>query len=129
MAKIVIIEDDRVLNSAYQMILEKEGHTVTTAFEGQEGLDKVKDFKPDIILLDLLMPTMGGISFLEEYDVAKNHPEVKVIVLSNMGDEQLVEKARELGTYKYIVKAHTTPGQLSVMVNHIANSIKEKAKA
>lgn len=128
MAKILIIEDDRVLNSAYQMILEKEGHKVETAFDGQEGLEKADEAKPDIILLDLLMPTMGGITFLEKYDVEKHAAQTKVIVLSNMGDEQLVEKARELGAYKYIVKAHTTPGQLSVMVNHILNQ-KSKTKA
>lgn len=124
MAKILIIEDDRVLNSAYQMILTKEGHDVQTAFDGQEGLTKANEFEPDVILLDLLMPTMGGISFLEEYN-APAHSGTTVIVLSNMGDEQLVEKARELGAFKYIVKAHTTPGQLSVMVNHIINK-KEK---
>jgi DNA-binding response OmpR family regulator len=128
MAKILIIEDDRVLNSAYQMILEKEGHEVETAFDGQEGLDKAAKVKPHIILLDLLMPNMGGITFLEKFDVERHADHTKVIVLSNMGDEQLVEKARELGAYKYIVKAHTTPGQLSVMVNHILNQ-KAKAKA
>jgi DNA-binding response OmpR family regulator len=127
MAKILIIEDDRVLNSAYQMILEKEGHEVETAFDGQEGLKKAESLKPNIILLDLLMPTMGGISFLEKYDVEQHASETKVIVLSNMGDEQLVEKARELGAYKYIVKAHTTPGQLSVMVNHILQKSKAQA--
>jgi DNA-binding response OmpR family regulator len=128
MAKILIIEDDRVLNSAYQMILEKEGHEVETAFDGQEGLEKAAKVNPHIILLDLLMPNMGGITFLEKFDVEQHADQTKVIVLSNMGDEQLVEKARELGAYKYIVKAHTTPGQLSVMVNHILNQ-KAKAKA
>ena len=121
MTKVLIVEDDKVLNSAYHMILEKDGHEVAVAFDGQEALDKAESFKPDIILLDLLMPNVGGISFLQEYDVKEKHPDVKVIVLSNMGDIKLVDEARELGAYKYIVKAHTTPGQLSVMIKRLAN--------
>ncbi len=120
-AKILIIEDDKVLNSAYQLILQREGHEVETVFDGKEGLKKIETFRPEIILLDLLMPTMGGITFLEKYDL-KNESKSKkatVIVLSNMGDERLVEQARELGAYKYIVKAHTTPGQLTLMIKHL----------
>jgi len=129
-AKILFIEADKVLNSAYELILKREGHDVTTAFDGQEGLAKAEGFKPNIILLDLLMPTMGGITFLEHYNEKGKRGKAKVIVLSNMGDERLVERARSLGAYKYIVKAHTTPGQLSLMVNHLINrNIEKKSKA
>lgn len=119
MTKILIVEDDKALNSAYQMILEHEGYDVKTAFDGKEGLELAASFEPHIILLDLLMPTMGGISFLEHYNPSEKHPEVKVIVLSNMGDYQLVDQARNLGAYKYIVKAHTSPGQLARVINHL----------
>lgn len=128
-AKILIIEDDKVLNSAYQLILQREGYEVETVFDGKEGLKKVEAFKPDIILLDLLMPVMGGITFLEKYDIQDDNKNGKatVIVLSNMGDERLVEQARELGAYKYIVKAHTTPGQLTLMIKHLL-ATRTKAK-
>lgn len=119
MAKILVVEDDKVLSSAYQMILEKDGHTVKVVFDGAEAIKQAAVFKPNIILLDLLMPIMGGIDFLAAYETQK-HPKVRVIVLSNMGDEKLVDQARELGAHKYIVKAHTTPGQLSLMINRIA---------
>ena len=122
MAKILVVEDDKVLNSAYQMILEKDGHTVKAVFDGAEALKLAAKFKPDIILLDLLMPLLGGIDFLATYQPLK-HPKVRVIVLSNMGDEKMVDQARDLGAHKYIVKAHTTPGQLSLMVNHISAEI------
>lgn len=117
MATILIVEDDKVLNNAYVMILERDGHHVETVFDGKEALGRVKTLKPDIILLDLLMPNVSGIQFLEQFQPL-SHPETKVIVLSNMGDEKLVDQARELGAHKYIIKAHTTPCQLSLMVTH-----------
>lgn len=116
MAKILIVEDDKVLNSAYVMILERDGHEVVSVFDGKEGLEAVVKFNPDVILLDLLMPNVSGIQFLEKYDT-KTHAQTKVLVLSNMGDEKLVDQARELGADKYIIKAHTTPSQLSLLVN------------
>lgn len=119
MSKILIVEDDKVLNSAYLMILERDNHDVISVFDGAEALDKVNDYQPDIILLDLLMPNVSGIQFLEKYSPSE-HPDTKVIVLSNMGDEKLVEQAKELGAYKYIIKAHTTPSQLSLLVNRTA---------
>lgn len=120
MATILVVEDDKVLNSAYQMILEKDGHTVTTVFDGQEALDAIAAKQPGIILLDLLMPNVDGIQFLEKFNTT-DHTGTKIIVLSNMGDEKLVKKAMELGAYKYIVKAHTTPGQLSLMVRRLSD--------
>lgn len=119
MAKILIIEDDRILSDAYSMILKKNGHDVATAYNGVEGLKVAESHKPEIILLDLLMPEMDGLEFLENYDVTAKHPGVSVVILSNMGDERKVERAMELGAYKYIVKAHTKPDELSMIVNHL----------
>lgn len=121
MANILIIEDDQALNAAYQMILKKEGHKVQAVFNGQEALDTLQDFAADVILLDLLMPVMGGLDFLKAYDAHNKHPKVKIIILSNVGDEKDAEKGLALGAYKYIVKAHASPRELSVLVNHLIN--------
>lgn len=126
MAKILIVEDDLALNQAYELILKKEGHEVETAFDGQEGLEKAEKFKPLVILLDLLMPVKGGLDFLREYDVLKKHKDTFVVILSNLGDEAAVEEGMELGAYKYVVKAHASPAQLSVLVNHLINKNIEK---
>lgn len=126
MANILIVEDDKVLNQAYKLILEKEGHHVSVAFNGSEALEQAAANSPDIILLDLLMPTMGGLDFLKAYDPAKKHPDVKVVILSNIGNEKEAEKGMELGAYKYIVKAHASPNDLSVLVNHLINRNLEK---
>jgi len=126
MAKILIVEDDKVLNQAYELILKKEGHEVRTAFDGKEALAIVHDFEPLVILLDLLMPVMGGLDFLREYDVIAKHPDAFVVILSNLGDEDAVQEGMDLGAYKYVVKAHASPAQLSVLVNHLINKNIEK---
>lgn len=126
MAKVLVIEDDVVLNNAYKLILEREGHKVATAFNGQEGLDLANANEPNIVLLDLLMPVKGGLDFLKEYDVPGKHPKVKVVILSNLGDEKEAEKGLKLGAYKYIVKAHASPQELSVLVNHLINKNLDK---
>src|SRR5882724_6343743 len=120
-AKILIIEDDLVLCRAYTRILKKEGHDVKAAYNGHEGLEKAEAFKPAIILLDLLMPIMDGIQFLEAYKLGNKHKEVKVVILSNLGDDEKVKTALGLGAYKYIVKAHASPAQLAHLVNHLIN--------
>lgn len=121
MAKILIIEDDKLLSDAYKLILEKHGHNVATAYNGREGLEKAVTHKPKIILLDLLMPEMDGIEFLENYNADGKRKDVAIVVLSNLGDEKKVEKAMELGAYKYIVKAHARPDELSLIVNHLVD--------
>ncbi len=118
MANILVVEDDPTLNDAYSLILKKAGHKVTSVYNGQGALDVVKDVKPKIILLDLLMPKLSGIQFLEIFDV-KSKPKTTVIILSNIGDDNEVEKAMQLGAYKYIVKAHASPDELSTLVNHL----------
>lgn len=118
MADILIIEDDQTLSSAYKLILEHAGYSVNVADNGQAGLSLASQDTPKIILLDLLMPVLDGIGFLREFKPT-DKKEPKVVILSNMGDEKLVEEARSLGAHKYIVKAHTSPNQLTKLVNTI----------
>ncbi len=118
MAKILVVEDDSILSKAYKLILKNKGHDVLLAGNGREALKLADKEKPEIILLDLLMPILDGIGFLEKYQ--PDQPDkAKVIVLSNLGDEKKVNRAMELGAYKYIVKAHATPMQLSLLVGRI----------
>ncbi len=119
MAKILIVEDDQILNNAYRLTLERDGHVIVSASNGKKALAAAKLEEPDIILLDILMPEMNGIEFLEHYDLLNKHPDVKVVVLSNLGEGGEVQQAMALGAYKYIVKAHESPGELSNLVNHL----------
>lgn len=123
MTNILIVEDDKTLSDAYRLILLKEKHTVRTAANGKQALEQLIDFKPDIILLDLLMPEMDGIEFLKNYDLTKHGKDTKVVILSNVEDDKKVKDALGLGASRYIVKAHATPDELARLVNHMMQKI------
>jgi DNA-binding NtrC family response regulator len=115
MADILIVEDDKDLNAAYKIILENEKYKVRTAFNGQEALKILKTYSPDLILLDLLMPIMGGLELLEKYNL-KDHPKVKVLIFTNMENSPEVTKAYNLGATRCIIKSWTAPQNLSKVV-------------
>lgn len=116
MSDILIVEDDKDLNAAYKVILESEKHKVKCAFNGQEALEILKDYAPDLILLDLLMPIMGGLELLEKYEL-KEHSKVKVLIFTNMENSPEVTKAYNLGATRCIIKSWTAPQNLSKVVN------------
>lgn len=122
MTKVLIVEDNETLNEAYKLILEKDGHEVITAFNGEEGLARLKDFKPNLILLDMLMPKMDGLDFLRNFDSTK-FPGTTIIILSNLNEDEQVEEARKLGAHRYILKANTSPRELAARVNHIVGRL------
>ncbi|MCL4357310.1 response regulator [Patescibacteria group bacterium] len=116
MADILVVEDDKDLNAAYKVILQSDKHRVKTAFNGQEAFELLKGYTPDLILLDLLMPIMGGLELLEKYDL-KSHPKVKVLIFTNMENSPEVTRAYNLGATRCIIKSWTAPQNLSKVVN------------
>ena len=116
MANILIVEDDKDLNAAYKVILESAKFKVKTAFNGVEALELLKTYTPDLILLDLLMPIMGGLELLEQYSL-KRHPKVKVLIFTNMENSPEVTKAYNLGATRCIIKSWTAPQNLTKVVN------------
>lgn len=116
MAKIFIVEDDQDLNAAYKLILTKEGHEVETAFNGDEALQKVDSFSPQLILLDLLMPVKSGVEFLQEYDVVHKHKDTKVLIFTNLEHASDIHEAFKLGADQCIIKAWTAPQGLVKIV-------------
>jgi two-component system response regulator VicR len=123
-ANIFVIEDDQDLNFAYKMILAKEKHTVDSAFNGDEALEKLKekDSEPDLILLDLLMPVKSGVEFLQEYDVVHNHKNVKVLIFTNLEHASDIHEAFRLGADQCVIKAWTAPQGLLKVVNDVLAS-------
>lgn len=119
MANIFIVEDDQDLNYAYRLILEKEGHIVDTAYNGDEALEKLQTFQPNLILLDLLMPVKSGVEFLQEYDVVHNHPSVKVLIFTNLEHASEIHEAFRLGADQCVIKAWTAPQGLIKVVSDI----------
>jgi DNA-binding response OmpR family regulator len=117
--KILIVEDERNLNEAYQMILENQGYEIFAAYDGTEALEMTKDFEPDLILLDLRMPTMGGVEFLKKYNLKKDHPKVKVVIFSNLDTQKEIDEAYKLGAEKYMLKAWASPKELVQLVKSL----------
>jgi DNA-binding response OmpR family regulator len=115
MSKILLVEDDIDLNNAYTMILKQDKYVVRSAFNGEEALDALKTFEPDLILLDLIMPVKSGIEFLKEYLVTKKDPP-KILVITNLENSSEITEALSIGGYKCVVKSHTTPQGLKKIV-------------
>jgi DNA-binding response OmpR family regulator len=124
-AKIFVVEDDQDLNFAYKVILNKEGHEVESAFNGDEAIKKLLKFEPDLILLDLLMPVKSGVEFLRDYDVVRNHPSVKVLIFTNLEHASEIHEAFRLGADQCVIKAWTAPQGLITVVNDILNQRKK----
>lgn len=111
-AKILIVEDDTDLNSAYNMILSSAGYDVSSAYNGEEALAQIEaSGDPHIMFLDLRMPVMDGIEFLKKYD-APAHKDTTIIVFSNYDAQKEVDQAYELGAHRYVLKARAAPKEL-----------------
>lgn len=121
MTKIAIIEDDPVISQMYRMKFEADGFDVQMASNGKSGIDLVKEFLPDMILLDLQMPEMGGAEALEIMRKNSWGKNIPVIILTNMGEEESPKSLKSLGIHSYIVKANLTPRQVVQQVKEALN--------
>ncbi|MBC7764356.1 response regulator transcription factor [Microbacteriaceae bacterium] len=121
MTKIAIIEDDQVINQMYRMKFEAAGFDVATASDGETGIEMAAKFTPDIILLDLQMPHMGGAEALEHIRKSEWGNDTPVIILTNLGEEEAPKSLRQLGIHSYIVKAELTPSQVVERVKDALN--------
>jgi DNA-binding response OmpR family regulator len=109
---VTIIEDDDFLRSLAVTKLQKEGMHVTTASNGEEGLTVIESEKPEIIILDLMLPTMSGFEVLEQMQKKGLLKTMKVVVFSNLGDDEDITKCMDLGATDYLVKANFTLDEL-----------------
>lgn len=112
---ILIVEDESVLNEAYQITLAQAGYDIISAFDGKEALELTDQVSPDIILLDLRMPVLDGIGFLKEFD-NERYPNTKIIVFSNYDMQKEIDEAYKLGADRYILKAWASPKELIKIV-------------
>lgn len=110
--KILIVEDDNFVAEVYSTKLLEMGHEVQIAQNGEEGLMKLKQDKPDLILLDILMPIMGGIEMLEELKKKEEWKNIPIILLTNVGERESIQKVRSLGVQDYLIKSHFTPAEV-----------------
>lgn len=114
--KIAIIEDDQAISQMYRIKFEAEGYTVETAENGALGLELIEHMKPDIVLLDLMMPVMSGEEMLAKLRATAWGKDIKVIILTNRGEQEIPPEVKQLGVTSLILKADMTPRQVAELV-------------
>lgn len=110
--RVLLVEDDSFLRDLISQKMKKEGFTVIEAVDGEESLKKAANENPHIILLDLILPGADGFEVLRKLRAEPVTGKVPIIVLSNLGQKEDVEKGIRLGATDYLVKAHNTPGEI-----------------
>jgi DNA-binding response OmpR family regulator len=117
--KILLVEDDFSIRELYQRVLADTHYNVITADDGVEGLKAVNENNPDLILLDIMMPRMNGIDVLKELKANPKTAQIPVVLLSNLGQESVTNKAKELGAKAYIIKIKITPPELIQRIDEV----------
>lgn len=120
--QVLIIEDDRFLSVLMKARLEKDGYAVQQAFDGLEGIQKIKEAKPDLIVLDLIMPKVMGFEVLENVSLDPQLSQIPIVILSNLAQDSDIEKAKRLGALAYFVKIRVS---VDDMVNKIGEILKK----
>jgi len=110
--KILIIEDEEIILGLLQRKLTAEGYEVSVARDGDEGLRAMKEVKPDLILLDIIMPKMGGFEVMEEMNKDKELKKFPVIVISNSGQPVELDRAQQLGAKDWLIKTEFDPREV-----------------
>ena len=111
--RVLFIEDDPTVAQMYKLKLELDGYQVTMAKDGEEGLQLASEVRPDIIFLDIRLPKMDGFAVLERLRGNEQTRHIPVVILSNYGERELVERGLKLGALEYLIKSQTTPANLS----------------
>lgn len=117
MHKILIVEDDPFLSKMYLAKLEGADYQVEVAFDGEQALKQVEDARPDLIMLDIVLPKADGFEVLQKLKNDEKYKNIKVIMLTNLGQESDVKKGLDLGADDYLIKAHFMPSEVVQKIN------------
>lgn len=117
--KILIIEDDKFLRELISQKLLKEGYDISAAIDGEKGIKGVKDVKPDLVLLDLILPGIDGFEVLARIKADAEVSQIPVIILSNLGQKDDIDRGLKMGAIDYLIKAHFTPAEIITKIRGI----------
>jgi len=109
---VLIVEDDKFLRELIAQKLVKEGYDISEAIDGEEGIKKIKTENPDLVLLDLILPGIDGFEVLSRMKADEKLAKIPVIILSNLGQREEIERGLKLGADDYMIKAHFTPREI-----------------
>ena len=121
--RVLFVEDDPTVAQMYRLKLELDGYQVIMAKDGEEGLRLAREVDPDIVFLDIRLPKVDGFSVLEGRRATDRTRNVPVVILSNYGEQDLVDRGLRLGALEYLIKSQTTPAHLS---RGVENWLKEE---
>jgi len=122
MKKILFIEDESTLQKTFGDILKSKGYEIIKALDGESGLRSAKEERPDLILLDLILPKMDGFEVLKGLKTSEETKDIPVIILTNLEETEDIQKALELGATTYLVKSSYT---LEEVVKKIEKTLEE----
>ena len=111
--RVLLIEDERAVAEMYKMRLQLDGYSVTVAADGEEGLRLAGELQPHMVFLDLRLPKMDGMAVLEAIRADRRTMHLPVVILSNYGEADLIERGLKLGALEYLIKSKTSPVQLA----------------
>jgi len=109
---ILLVEDDTMISAMYKTKFEQSGFEVLMADNGADGLELALTKKPDLILLDIIMPQLDGFTVLERLKMSSKTKNISVFLLTNLGTEEDIQRGQELGAKDYLVKANLTPAEV-----------------
>ncbi len=121
MKKLLLIEDDPFLIKLYAEIFAEANYKVDQSLNGEEGLKKANSLKPDIILLDIMLPNMNGLEVLEKLKSNADTKEIPVVVITNLASSKDQDKATSLGAVKYLIKTQYDPDQIVDIIKEIVS--------
>lgn len=123
MARILIIEDEEILITMLAEAFRRLGHEVIISSDGEDGLSKIKANKPDLVLLDIIMPKLSGMEVLEKVHDDKSLKDIPIIIISNSGQPVEIEKAQSLGVRDYLVKTEFDPKEVVEKANRALKEV------
>lgn len=119
MKKILLVEDDPFVSDIYNTKFREEGFEIEVAADGQDCLNKLEDKKPDLLVLDIVLPKIDGWEILKKIKDNENLKDLKVVILSNISQKEDVEKGLNFGAIEYFIKAHYTPTEICEKIKKI----------
>lgn len=117
--KILIIDDDQIISEMYRVKFGQSGFDADVLNTGKKALEKIKEYEPDVVLLDIVMYPVDGFAVLEEVNSGQLKKKPKVVVLSNVGQKEEIEKGKALGAADYIVKSNMTPSEVVSRIKEV----------
>lgn len=121
MKKILIVEDEQILGEMYQDKFVQAGFKVLWANSAEEGMVTLTKTKPDLILLDILLPRINGLGFMEWFNKQKEYSSIPVVTFSNYDEPRTIKEALQLGVKDYLIKTNYTPNEIVNKINEILN--------